>query len=40
LKNFVPNIGIIKEKYNLSLRPEQIDEMMFLKIFMDINGPK
>lgn len=40
LKNFVPNIGIIKEKYNLSLRPEQIDEMMFLKIFIDINGPK
>lgn len=39
LKNFVPNLELIKEKYDLKLRPEQIDEKIFLKIFEDINGP-
>jgi len=39
LKNFVKDLEPLKEKYDLNLRPEQVDEKTFLKIFEDINGP-
>ncbi|MBO8160939.1 MAG: ribosomal RNA small subunit methyltransferase A [Thermosipho sp. (in: Bacteria)] len=40
MKTFVSNVNELRSKYDLNLRPEQVEEKMFLKMFEESVGPK